>query len=336
MSHFLIIPETIKLIDPLALYHLAIPTTNENIYLDDTGLIINKYQDILLENIGQNELLVSLLHVLSTKTFDCKILKNKANLNFESINDYILLLSSTIMNRNLVICDQEKFIDLYITIKSLGIQIIEHNDLKKILNNRQNIEDFDYVKERLFQSLCSILEQKFSLSYENLYNTFLTTALNCMLLGNVFDQTLIGTSGSENTSGQGELDIYVRQENGFPLTIIEAMKLGSFAENNKKIAEHLKKLLINYNPVGLKNNIFIVFYEINNFNEAWTKYISYIEDLDNKEVFTNYAPTCKLISFASNQSLDENIQNLKVGTSLHSYEGNIFEVTHFFVNVSTN
>jgi len=335
MSHFLIIPETLKLIDPATLYHLAISTTNENIYLDDTDFIINKYQNILRENIGQNELLVSFLHILSTKKFDYKILKNKQNLNFESLENYLLLLSTTLTERNLVICEEDNFISSFNTIKNLGIQIIEYKDLKETLNTKLVIEDFDYVKRKLFQSLCSIIEQKFSLKYENLYNTFLTTTLNCMLLGDAFDQTLIGTSGSEDSSGQGELDIYVRQKSGLPLTIIEAMKLGSFGKDNKKIAEHLKKLLINYNPVGLKNNIFIVFYELNNFNEAWEKYIEYIENIDNKEIFINFAPTCNLISIENNQSLDTSIQNLKIATSLHTYEENTFEVSHFFVNVST-
>lgn len=76
----------------------------------------------------------------------------------------------------------------------------------------------------------------------------------------VSDQTLIGKSQSGIRSG--ELDIEIFKEANIPLTLMEALIIKSDNGTSKKYwNDHLKKLIDNYNPVGIPDNYLISYVE---------------------------------------------------------------------------
>jgi len=91
----------------------------------------------------------------------------------------------------------------------------------------------------------------------------------------VLDQTLNGSS--ESGIKIGSLDLIVQESNGFLHTIIEALILNSVSKS--KIDGHYKKLIKNYNPLGVKNTILITYYTGRNFQSWWGKYVKHIDTI---------------------------------------------------------
>ena len=96
------------------------------------------------------------------------------------------------------------------------------------------------------------------------------------------DQTLQGVS--ETGKSDGELDILIQdKDRGDDIAIYEALKLEqkTFAKGDQKnLADHLKKLLDNYNPKGLPN-LFLVSYvswDKEQFNKLAAKYMAFVSD----------------------------------------------------------
>ncbi len=84
---------------------------------------------------------------------------------------------------------------------------------------------------------------------ENDRNTYIRDALNNMCYI-VKDQTLAGIALGGKLAG--ELDLEIQKEHNVTMTILEGLNLCGFSES--RIAywnDHLKKLLDNYNPIGL-------------------------------------------------------------------------------------
>ena len=116
---------------------------------------------------------------------------------------------------------------------------------------------------------------------ENACNSFVRSLLKsagyvCM------DQTLRGVGAAGK--GDGELDIVIQdKDRGNDIAIYEALKLTqkSFATSDQQyLADHIKKLLDNYNPTGLKNLLLVsyVSWDKDKFNGLTSRYMSYIKN----------------------------------------------------------
>ncbi|WP_426697982.1 hypothetical protein ACP6EV_10145 [Aeromonas hydrophila] len=92
---------------------------------------------------------------------------------------------------------------------------------------------------------------------------------------NVLDQTREGNSSTG--ADAGEIDILINDARGQLFTIIEALKLSSV--DTTKILEHYLKLLHNYNPLQVQRTFLITYYDGNNFEQWWERYIIYIRGL---------------------------------------------------------
>ena len=91
----------------------------------------------------------------------------------------------------------------------------------------------------------------------------------------VYDQTRQGLS--ENGKDSGEIDLLVCNHS-LPVAIIEALKISSV--NKKYLREHIDKVLVNYDPNGVKNTFILIYATVNNFGNFSEVLIKYLEDYD--------------------------------------------------------
>lgn len=129
--------------------------------------------------------------------------------------------------------------------------------------------------------------------------------------------------------GVGEIDIMIRKKNGVPFSIIEAFRLNSCGPDNKTVAEHLDKLLHDYDTAGHERNFVIVYAEVTNFERLWKRYKEYIAELNGKPAFRADYP---LISFKEKSSVSTK-SSIKIGVAQHRREGANVEVYHVFINM---
>lgn len=112
-------------------------------------------------------------------------------------------------------------------------------------------------------------------THEDIRNTFLGTVLR-YLPYTVLDQTRRGISSSGKSDG--ELDLDIRKFKDIPWTICEALRIhdGSKTDWNG----HLDKLMVNYNPNGLKFLILLTYVDdVNNrFDAIWKGFKAHIRD----------------------------------------------------------
>ena len=112
-------------------------------------------------------------------------------------------------------------------------------------------------------------------THEDIRNTFLATVLR-YLPYTVMDQTRRGISSTGKSDG--ELDLDIRKFKDVSWTICEALRIhdGSKTDWNG----HLDKLMINYNPNGLRFLILLTYVDdVNNrFDSIWKDYKSHIRD----------------------------------------------------------
>lgn len=116
--------------------------------------------------------------------------------------------------------------------------------------------------------------------------------------------------GGESSSGKksGERDIVVRdKKRGTPESIIEAFVLTSL--DTSTIDKHYKKLIDKYDTLGNKRNFILVYSKTKNYQELWTKYKDYFNDLE---------------EFSEKD-------NIKIGFNMYKQ----MEVYHIFINFNS-
>ena len=162
---------------------------------------------------------------------------------------------------------------------------------------------------------------------ENACNSFVRSLLKsagyvCM------DQTLRGVGAAGK--GDGELDIVIQdRDRGNDIAIFEGLKLTqkSFAKSDQQyLADHIKKLLDNYNPTGLKNLLLVsyVSWDKDKFNGLASKYMGYIKNSapEPYEVVVSSMPEHLDISF------------LRCYKAAYDYGGITMYIYHFIVRVA--
>ena len=106
---------------------------------------------------------------------------------------------------------------------------------------------------------------------ENVMNDFIRDIL--IAQGNVVqDQTRQGRSSSEKSAG--EIDIKVTFRDNAP-ALIEAIKTSSL--KSKEIENHIKRLMINYDPIGVYCHFFLIYYFGQSISEFASKLIIWIK-----------------------------------------------------------
>lgn len=176
----------------------------------------------------------------------------------------------------------------------------------------------------LIDQVVKMLERKNTRRLEDLHNDILTDFLR----GQDYYATDQTRSGKAKI-GAGEIDIMIRKKNGTPYSIIEAFRLASCGEKNRKVAEHLDKLIHDYDTAGHARNFIIVYAEAKNFEKLWENYTNYVNEINGKSDFRAAYP---LISFKEKVDFSEK-SSIKIGIGKHRREGNVVEVCHIFINM---
>jgi len=170
-----------------------------------------------------------------------------------------------------------------------------------------------------------MLERKYSQQLENLHNDILTDFLRQKGY-QVADQTRSGRS----KLGVGEIDLMIRKKDGTPFSIIETFRLKSCGKDNKTVAEHLDKLLHNYDTAGHERNFVIVYAEAKKFESLWNNYKNYISEINGKPAFRAEYP---LIKFKEQSAISDKKSSIKIGLATHRREGSVVEIYHVFINM---
>ncbi|NIM17826.1 MAG: hypothetical protein GTO45_38105 [Candidatus Aminicenantes bacterium] len=136
------------------------------------------------------------------------------------------------------------------------------------------------IPGNLFDPLITTLSQVQGLKKtlqtdENSRNTVVANLLRARGF-RAYDQTLSGSS--ETGAGLGELDIKIEDETGRAVSIIEALNLDSC--NTTAIDRHVRKLFINYDCSGLKENYILVYASVKDFEGLCRKYREHLEQID--------------------------------------------------------
>ena len=113
---------------------------------------------------------------------------------------------------------------------------------------------------------------------EDFRNSFVTVQLKAQLKGTGYtcseqQRAGVGATGK----APGERDIVVKDENGQESLIYEGMNLSGF--NRTYIDKHIKKVLVNYNPQGLRYSVLVTYLECgrDQFMSFTDKYRKHIE-----------------------------------------------------------
>ena len=169
-----------------------------------------------------------------------------------------------------------------------------------------------------------MLERKHSQQIENLHNDILTDFLRQKGY-QAADQTRSGRS----KLGVGEIDIMIRKKDGTPFSIIEAFRLNSCGKDNKTVAEHIDKLIHDYDTAGHERNFVIVYAEAKNFERLWTNYKNYLSEINGKAAFRAQYP---LIKFEEKSEISDK-SSIKIGLATHRREGTVVGIYHIFINM---
>ena len=214
--------------------------------------------------------------------------------------------------RKTVTCENHPFHD---------IKIID------LIDDLLNHKPTDLHKELLQNLLesCKRIQQNYKQGNENYYNDLLAFSLEDKKY-NIIREKRIGEAQSK--AGIGNLDIEI-SKNGKNLALAEAFKITSFANTGKQYAaNHLLKLLENYNPNGLKHCFAICYVEMKNFSKIWQEYKSKVKDY----VFIYKIPKFEMQDISDDYLKD--ITDIKLGLTEHSREGQLIKLYHIFINMN--
>lgn len=236
--------------------------------------------------------------------------------------DYEYLKRAKFKKRISVTCEHS--VEDVNLIKLIGpYEIKFHND---------DSESFGISHETLFMDLVKITQM-----YQNRkLTTYLEDNINDIFVDHlrskdyiVLDQTRGGVSSTGMESG--ELDLLVKNENHFPLSVIEGLRLQSIGYGNTSVIKHLEKLVLNYDSFGLPRNFLLIYCELDNFSEAWNNYQSYI---DNLKKHRHYNIDMEFVESSCPKQLNS-YSNIKVLISYHNVsQGEAYkEIFHVFINM---
>jgi len=206
---------------------------------------------------------------------------------------------------------------------------LEIDLLKDIINVSGSLPISQNILKELTSLLIVLQSRKHLQLEEDEWNDYLSDLLRVKQYY-VADQSRSGRSGSKvkKKYRSGELDISIRdkENNGIIKTIIETFKLDSCGSENKTVNEHITKLLERYDTAGNEENFIIIFSMADSFNSLWYKYIDYIENI----VFKGNSEF-KVVEYNEISKSD-----LKIGFNHFIRNEKEIKLYHLFVNMNTN
>ncbi len=262
---------------------------------------------ILNFEVPRNAMQADILHL----KLDRQITSLKSDLNIARIENKYLSIE---------LGDKEAQINF---LKELS-NSLSQNINKLIDGQKLNEPNASQLLLDLIDQAVKMLERKYTHQLEDLHNDILTDFLRQKGYY-ATDQT---RSGKAKISA-GEIDIMIRKQNGTPYSIIEAFRLSSCGKKNKIVAQHLDKLIHDYDTAGHARNFVIVYAEAKNFERLWENYKTYVSELNGK---IDFKATYPLVNFIEKKDVSEK-SSVKIGVANHRREGAIIEIYHVFINM---
>ena len=201
---------------------------------------------------------------------------------------------------------------------------LQLDHLEKTMQLGNRLKDKN-IQSDLINCLITLQGRKQHLNCENRKNELLTDLLRAMNYY-VSDETRSGSSGSNQATESGEIDIAIRnyERNGIIDTIIEAFEINSVGEKNKVIGNHINKLINRYDSSGNSENYIIVYSNLIDFSSAWNKFKDHVKKL----VFNNE------ISFQDFKEKESGKHKLYTGS--HNIPKSEMKITYLFLDTHNN
>ncbi|CAM6953965.1 hypothetical protein ABKV41_15890 [Enterobacter roggenkampii] len=250
--------------------------SDDQIITDSKGILSYEYSKAVENDPDAFSLYKVWQSQLDART-DGKLLKTETEVtsSYEEIIFDVVQKAATTFDKHIITSNNERYrpfiseltrqrISLY------NLQNLTPSNIHKALSKKISFEelshDIGWILHRLARTKSKgTTEDDFN---DHLRNLFLFKHYE------VKDQTREGVSSAGNSAG--ELDLVI-EEKGFLFTIIEAMILESV--DSSYIRTHYKKLLNNYNPLGVDKNFLITYYTGSRFEEWWRRYFNFIRDI---------------------------------------------------------
>lgn len=254
--------------------------SESQIILDENGLLYYEYIQAIGENNPEKFQALKCIFKYLELTSN-KILKVNSSIddNTKRMMLDITMKAVTTFNKSFLVCDNNDYSDYLQELIDQNIQLFNHSNLERLLigtptilsgallNHNKMMEDLEFALYKLIRT------QKTGHTEDEL-NDYIRDILEAKHYA-IRDQTREGTSTSGHSSG--ELDLVIL-DNSKLYAIIEAMKLSSV--DREYINTHYKKLLINYNPLGVKKTFLVSYYTGKDFNSFCLRYEDYIRNID--------------------------------------------------------
>lgn len=169
--------------------------------------------------------------------------------------------------------DENDFKELEIKLMILKDNIDDYKNIGKIKIDGKIQFSYEKFNEYFLKTLCNLQKNNTysKSSTENQMNDYIRDSLTMNY--EVSDQTRQGKS--ETGKDAGEIDIQIRKD-GFPIVIIEGIKMDSFNKSNLKT--HLDKLLINYDPNGCPYASLVIYSTVVNYSKFYKSIFSYMQN----------------------------------------------------------
>lgn len=200
------------------------------------------------------------------------------------------------------------------TLRTDDIFLINSDNMEMAINTEKQILSYNYPSfcNDLIEACLFLTNTKYNKRSEDEYNDYIRDLLEFRGY-TVTDQNRAGNSvGSRYKTkvNMGERDLVVKQ-GIHDRTIIEALRLSS--NDTTKINEHYKKLINDYNPLGLKNTFLVSYFvDSDSFASFTVKYENHIRGLCPTSI-----KTTKDIVIGSTKGVETNVEDL---TGLHIFQ----------------
>jgi hypothetical protein len=288
---------------------------NTAFVIDNKGILFNHYTKLVSNDKNKYELLFALKTQIDN--YYCEN-KNKIILvdtnKINTINELIVDITKnarTLYDKSILTSNNEVFYDYIDELRSQRISVYTINNIDTLINTciiekQEKKLSYNKLDRDINYALDSLVRDYNINKKEDELNDLVRIILGNKY--NVKDQSREGISSSGISSG--ELDIVIEDDNRTLFTIIEAMRLSSIKKST--IDTHYKKLMTNYNPLGIKITYLITYYYGSKFNNWWESYKGYIENIPS-ELF-NF-DDIKLFELK-----EEKLKYLNIKKAIHGFE----------------
>lgn len=293
------------------------------VLIDTQGNILQEYNRVAMED--SNAIirlwLNSVANNLKFKTTNIHIqASDKDNINV------LANISPTTHGRKLITADDESYVDYWDCFDAFEIDLVDRQAARQLLVDLPiNIEK--PLLQIIIEQLSIMIERKVSIRLEDFHNDEISARLETESYIPC-DQTRAGITRSR--LGPGSLDILVKSRRGRHLSIIEALRESSCGPLNRNIAQHLDKLLNDYDYLGFKTNYLITYCEAVNFGNFWSNYITYMNNINSHDDFRSDIPQ---IQFVDTEDAISEYSNIRIGRGIYMRDNRQVEVIHIVANL---